>query len=267
MAKKISGKSPKAYFRSGIPVPDRPWFALTDLQKELRLDTVTWSEGHDIFLHDLLDHPVKRVRSCASSSNEKTMQMMIRAWKQDVDLAQVPLGRLIGTPLENWPTLPRAPLSYTPEPKTKAELQAEARAAGKKAGKAAAEKAAKSEPLATPALAGKFPDLSKTLDEIIAKAAEPGRKFKTIKPPAWATTPEPMPWAEDAPAGGAAAGHRAAPGGGRRAGAQCPLRPEDERCATGQGRRHQRARQSDAQIAHPDKESRNRWRDPRAGGE
>ena len=90
-------------------------------------------------------------------------------------------------------------MSYTPEPKTKTELQAEARAAGKKAGKAAPEKAAKSEPLAAPAQAGKFPDLNKTLDAIIAKAAEPGRKFKTIKPPAWATNPEPMPWAEEAP--------------------------------------------------------------------
>ena len=37
------------------------------------------------------------------------------------------------------------------------------------------------------------------LDDIIEKAVEPGRKFKTIKPPAWATTPEPMPWAEEAP--------------------------------------------------------------------
>ena len=74
MARKISGKTPKAYFRSGIPVPERPWFALTDSQKELRLDTVAWHEGHDIFMHELLEHPVKRVRSCASSTNQETMR-------------------------------------------------------------------------------------------------------------------------------------------------------------------------------------------------
>ena len=101
MARKISGKTPKAYFRSGIPVPERPWYALTDSQKELRLDTVAWHEGHDIFLHELLEHPVKRVRSCASSTNQGTMKLMIRAYKQGMDLAQVPLGTLIGTP---WKT-------------------------------------------------------------------------------------------------------------------------------------------------------------------
>ncbi len=111
MARKISGKTPKAYFRSGIPVPERPWYALTESQKELRLDTVAWHEGHDIFLHELLEHPVKRVRSCASSTNQETMKLMIRAYKQGVDLAQVPLGTLIGTPLEDWASLPRAPLS------------------------------------------------------------------------------------------------------------------------------------------------------------
>ena len=86
MARKISGKTPKAYFRSGIPVPERPWFALTASQKELRLDTVAWHEGHDIFLHELLEHPVKRVRSCAASTNQETMKEMIRAYKQGVDL-------------------------------------------------------------------------------------------------------------------------------------------------------------------------------------
>ena len=91
--------------------------------------------------------------------------------------------------------------------------------------------------------AGKFPDLSKTLDAIIAKAAEPGRKFKTIKPPAWATNPEPMPWAEER--GSPAAGTEPRQEAAGDPALQWPLRSEDERGAAGQGRRHQRPRQSD----------------------
>ena len=201
MARKISGKTPKAYFRSGIPVPERPWFALTESQKELRLDTVAWYEGHDIFLHELLEHPVKRVRSCASSTNQETMKTLIRAYKQGIDLAQVPLGTLIGTPVEDWANCRGRRCRYTPEPKSKAELQAEARAAPKTAGtKAALEKKPKSGPIASPALGGTFPNLDKLLDAVVEKAIEPGRKFKERKPPPWATTPEPMPWAEETPA-------------------------------------------------------------------
>ena len=66
-------------------------------------------------------------------------------WRDhSLDLAQVPVGTLSGTPPEDWAALPRAPLSYETEPKTKAELQAEARATVKKAGaKAAPAKAPK----------------------------------------------------------------------------------------------------------------------------
>ena len=113
---------------------------------------------------------------------------LIRAYKQGIDLAQVPLGTLIGTPLEDWASLPRAPLSYTPEPKSKAELQAEARAAAKTAGtKAAPEKKPKQGPITSPALGGTFPNLDKLLDAVVEKAIEPGsRKFKERKPPPWA---------------------------------------------------------------------------------
>ena len=90
MARKISGKTPKAYVPVGHPGPERPWFALTKSQKELRLDTVAWHEGHDIFLHELLEHSVKRVRSCASSTSQVTMKTLIRAHKQGIDLARVP---------------------------------------------------------------------------------------------------------------------------------------------------------------------------------
>ena len=97
--------------------------------------------------------------------------------------------------------MPRAPLAYTPEPKTKAELRAEARAAAKRTGaKAAPEKKPKSEPISSPALGGTFPNLDKLLDAVVEKAIEPRRKFKERKPPPWAATPEPMPWADEMPA-------------------------------------------------------------------
>ena len=75
MINRIRGRTPKAYCNSGIPIQQRPWYALTDSQKELRLDTVAWHEGHDIFLHELLEHSVKRVRSCASSTDQGTMKL------------------------------------------------------------------------------------------------------------------------------------------------------------------------------------------------
>ena len=84
--------------------------ALTDSQKELRLDTVGWSDGHDIFAKELIDHPVKRVRTAAAMSNQQTMVLMIRAHRQGVDLAQAPVGTLATLPDTDWHTLPRAPL-------------------------------------------------------------------------------------------------------------------------------------------------------------
>ena len=102
---------------------------------------------------------MKRVRSCASSTNQGTMKLMIRAYKQGIDLAQVPLGTDRNA-VEDWATLPRAPLSYEPEPKTKAEVQAEARAAAKKHRRQgrAREKAEVSADF-SPAMGGTFPNL------------------------------------------------------------------------------------------------------------
>ncbi len=180
--KTIRGRTPKAYFRSGIPVSERPWYALTESQRELRLDTVAWHEGHDIFLKELIEHPVKRVRSQAASSNEKTFQLMIRAYKQGVDLAQVPIGKLIVTPVEQWSDFPKAPLAYEFQPDTS------------KASKFA-KNAKYDAPAKPPTLT--ILKLEKILDAIIAEKAGPqSRVFKNQKPPPWATTPEPMPWGD-----------------------------------------------------------------------
>ena len=51
MARKISGKTPKAYFR-WHPGPRAAVVCVSASQKELRLDIVAWHEGHDIFLHE-----------------------------------------------------------------------------------------------------------------------------------------------------------------------------------------------------------------------
>ena len=128
------------------------------------------------------------------------MKLMIRAYKQGMNLPQVPLGTLIGTPVEDWATLPRAPLAYEPEPKSKAELQAEARAVAKGTGaKAAPEKKPKSAPISSPALGGTFPNLDRLLDAVIEKAIEPGPEIQGAKAAALGDNAGADPWAEEMP--------------------------------------------------------------------
>src|SRR5262245_51508359 len=98
-------RSLKAFFRSGILVADRPFYALTASQKELRFDTVAWHE-RELFLEELLNHPVKRVRDRAERSTQAEMQLMVRAWKQGIDLSTVTVERLRKT--DDWTKLPHA---------------------------------------------------------------------------------------------------------------------------------------------------------------
>ena len=100
--------SAKTFFRNQTPILGRPFYALTESQRELRLDTVTWGE-REIFLEDLIHHPVKRVRMRAWTSNLETMRLLIRAWKQGVDMAGVYMPSLY---YSDWSGLPRAPVAY-----------------------------------------------------------------------------------------------------------------------------------------------------------
>ncbi len=119
--------SAKTFFRNQTPILERPFCALTESQRELRLDTVTWGE-REIFLEDLIHHPVKRVRMRAWTSNLETMRLLIRAWKQGVDIAGVYMPSLF---CSDWSSLPRAPIAYAREAKSDAESRMEGRAIGK----------------------------------------------------------------------------------------------------------------------------------------
>ena len=193
--KKLRAKTQKAYTRSGIPVPERPWIALTPSQKEQRLDSVSWSEGHDIFLKDIIEHPVKAIRSRGERSDETGMKLMIRAYKQGVDLAMVPPGTLASTPVEKWASFPRAatlPVTNMPNiPRASAEPPPPPPPAP----------SASSSTSANPAKGIKSTDFEKILDKIILDHAGPKQRvFKNRKPPPWATPVEPMPWGETPPA-------------------------------------------------------------------
>ena len=188
----------ESLFPLGIPIPERPWFALTDSQKELRLDTVTWSEGHDIFLHELREHPVKRVRSCASvdqPGNHEADDPRLQARSGFGAGATRHADQYAGGRLGDLAT-------STAVLHTGAEI--EGRAAGRGArrsekGRHQGRTREKTEIRAdySPALGGTFPSLDKLLDAVVEKAMEPGRKFKERKPPPWAAAPEPMPWADE----------------------------------------------------------------------
>jgi hypothetical protein len=95
------------YNRQGIRVVDRPFFGLSESQKENRFDTVAWHE-REIFLEEILKHPSLLVRKRAERTNELEMQLMIRAFKQGVDLAACTLERL--KKAKEWHRLPRAPV-------------------------------------------------------------------------------------------------------------------------------------------------------------
>jgi hypothetical protein len=83
------------------------------------------------------------------------MQLMVRAWKQGIDLSMVTVERLQKT--DDWTKLPHAsPLSG---PSVGSEL-------------------------AAPPKAGKFVDLGKVLDDIVTRVAGPGRPVsEETRPP------------------------------------------------------------------------------------
>ncbi|MGO4441366.1 terminase large subunit domain-containing protein [Rhizobium sp. RAF56] len=142
------------YNRQGIRVVDRPFFGLSESQKENRFDTVAWHE-REIFLDEILKHPSLLVRKRAERASEVEMQLMIRAYKQGVDLAACTLERL--KKAKEWHKLPRALTTYEhqTDPPTKTP----------------AGSAAPQQPLASPPVVGTFADLSKTLDDIIMRAS------------------------------------------------------------------------------------------------
>ena len=95
---------------------------------------------------------------------------------------------MIATPPENWGTLPRALLTYKPEPKSKADVHA---AAKKPTGQGCAREKAK-EATAADILARTrwdISDLERLLNAVAKKAIEPGRKFRGQEPPPQATSP------------------------------------------------------------------------------
>jgi hypothetical protein len=143
----------------GVRVVDRPWYALSESQRENRFDSVAWHE-REIFLEEILKHPALNVRRRAERSNQDGMQIMIRAWKEGVDLTAVSIEGL--KKLENWHGLPRRPLGRArePEPPKPPPASTLVRVLN-----------VQPLPLAAPPVAGTFSDLSKTLDDIVARAS------------------------------------------------------------------------------------------------
>src|SRR4051812_31352131 len=87
-------RTPKAYSGCGIAVSQRPWFGLTDHQKELRLDLFAAWHERDIWAEDLLASKVKRIREHAENANAEDMLLLVRAWKMGVDLGAVSMAKL-----------------------------------------------------------------------------------------------------------------------------------------------------------------------------
>ena len=89
-----AARTPKAYSGCGIAVSQRPWFGLTENQKELRLDLFAAWHERDIWAEDLLASKVKRVRTHAENASADDMLLLVRAWKMGVDLAAVSMAKL-----------------------------------------------------------------------------------------------------------------------------------------------------------------------------
>ena len=209
--------SAKTFFRNQTPIPERPFYALTESQRELRLDTVTWGE-REIFLEELIHHPVKRVRMRAWTSNLEIMRVLIRAWKQGIDIAGVYMPSLF---YSDWSSLPRAPIAYMREAKSDAETRMERRAIGKggifarqrpyvvkpyKGGVKPGQSEVNSQPVidnpepepfvdpADPQFGALRNSRRASLEEILENAV----RGRPLTPPPYAQTPEPMPWGPQA---------------------------------------------------------------------
>ena len=215
--------SAKTFFRNQTPILGRPFYALTESQRELRLDTVTWGE-REIFLEDLIHHPVKRVRMRAWTSNLETMRLLIRAWKQGVDMAGVYMPSLY---YSDWSGLPRAPVAYVREAKSESELRMELRAIGKggvfarqlphivkpyKGDVKPGQPEVNSQPVVDNPEPEPYVDAADQQYGVARKGAQPNlqellenaARDRTLTPPPYAQAPEPMPWdpqpvAEDKP--------------------------------------------------------------------
>ena len=142
------------------------------------------------------------------------MRLLIRAWKQGVDIAGVYMPSLY---YSDWSGLPRAPIAYVREAKSESELRMELRAIGKggvfarqrphivkpyKGDVKPGQPEVNSQPVVDNPEPEPYVDAADQQYGVARKGAQPNlqellenaARGRTLTPPPYAQAPEPMPW-------------------------------------------------------------------------